>query len=121
MKLGCLLRGCLCSGLSATLPNLLPLSPPASFGSRNALLTPADRQAAPCIYRALGAAKQGVESGAVTSAEQIQQQVAAAIAGKSWQPEFTGLSWKTLLWAGGCSARGGLGLLLWRIQGSTCS
>ncbi|GAB4822593.1 hypothetical protein N2152v2_009639 [Parachlorella kessleri] len=50
-----------------------------AMSSRNALLTPANRHLAPCIYRGLTAAKQAAESGAVTSAEQLQKQVAAAI------------------------------------------
>ena len=62
------------------LPPCPALAAPAR--SRNTLLTPGDRHLAPCIYRALSAAKAAAESGAVASAAALQKQVADAITGE---------------------------------------
>ena len=58
-------------------------SPPLNHippGSRNALLTPEDRQRCVCISQALAAAREAAVGGTATAAAELQRQVADAIA-----------------------------------------
>jgi hypothetical protein len=45
------------------------------------MLTPADRASAPCIFKALAAAKDDALSGRVTAASALQQQITATVEG----------------------------------------
>lgn len=50
-----------------------------AMSSRNALLTPEDRAAAPCIHKALNAAKEDVVAGHVTEVNTLRAHIASAI------------------------------------------
>lgn len=50
-----------------------------AMSSRNVLLTPEDRAAAPCIYKALTAAKEDVLAGYVTQVDNLRVQISSAI------------------------------------------
>jgi pantoate--beta-alanine ligase len=71
-------RVMLTQGLSLLLPPCCCL--PAAARSRNALLTPEDRQRCVCISRALQEARDAAVAGTTTDAQQLQRQVAEQIA-----------------------------------------
>jgi pantoate--beta-alanine ligase len=50
-----------------------------AMSSRNALLTPEHRAAAPCINKALIAAKEDIRGGRVTSVEEVRARISVAI------------------------------------------
>lgn len=56
--------------------------------SRNALLTPEDRQRCVCISRALAAAREAATSGATTAAAALRQQVQDAVAGGGGRVDY---------------------------------
>lgn len=60
-----------------------------AMSSRNALLTPENRAAAPCIYESLSKAKDDIASGALSSStEDIQKQIAASIESRGGKMEY---------------------------------
>ena len=67
-----------------------------AMSSRNALLTPENRQAAPCIHAALSAAREDIQAGRVSSAAAVKAQVEAALKGEEECIDIA--SWRRLVY-----------------------